>query len=275
MVGRPQVARRAIGLLIAEGPGLDRAEIVVADENEVDAPVVERSGVVQGLRLAAGEAGLERTLPQHPRVLVAGVDQVQVHRVAGLGVEVADQDGRKAVARAALLLQTSVHIAFGREVSIPSGLTAGLAWPQSALAATWLEWSMLFTLFPLLILFGERLHRIARVQDIMDAARRHANKHPNAGVLALGLLTLMPGLPVGALTSAFIGESLRLPSWRLLPVLALAELVANVTIAVATAALVGWLPSPRIGAAVIAVAFLGLAIYAWFAPRFRAPIRKV
>lgn len=164
-------------------------------------------------------------------------------------------------------VQTGLHLAFGREGAIPAGLAGGLTWMQSFLTAQALEWSMLFLGFPLIVLFGEALHHIRPIRRVLDAAEAFAHRRPNAGILALGGMTLVPWLPFGALTAVFIGEALRLPSRRLLPVIALAELLANLSFALATAFAVSRLPDPRLAAAAIAGVFILLSIGAALWPR--------
>lgn len=181
----------------------------------------------------------------------------------GLGLAAA---GAGALARAplqgALALQLGVHLAAGREAAIPTGLGAGLSWVGSAIAAIWIEWTMLLLGFPLLVLAGERLHRIARIRHALDRAEAFARRRPDAGVLVLGGLTLMPFLPIGALTSVLIGETLGLPSGRMLATLMGAELIANLTVALAAASVIGFFPDPALAALVLAgvVIVIGVAV---------------
>src|SRR5687767_1382986 len=76
----------------------------------------------------------------------------------------------RAPLRGPLSTQLAIHLAAGREAAIPVGVGDGLSWRASALAAVWLEWSMLLLGFPLLVLLGERLHRWARVKRALDRA---------------------------------------------------------------------------------------------------------
>ena len=156
----------------------------------------------------------------------------------------------------------------GREAAIPAGLSVGLTWPQAAFATTLIEWTMLLLGFPLLVLAGARLARVRRVEAAFHRARVHAQKNPSTGVLALGALTLAPFLPVGALTSVLVGEFLGLPSWRLLPVLLAAEVLANVTVAFSAAAVLDLFPHPQLVAAAASLALVGGALAsAWLARR--------
>lgn len=164
-------------------------------------------------------------------------------------------------------IQTGFHLAFGRETAIPAGLAAGLTWMQSFLTAQALEWSMLFLGFPLIVLFGEALHRFGPVRRLLDRAEARAQKRPDAGILALGAFTIVPWLPLGALTAVLIGEALHLPARKLLPVIALAELLANLSFAYATGFAVTRMPDPRMGAAVLALVFIALSLLAIFWPR--------
>lgn len=164
-------------------------------------------------------------------------------------------------------LQIALHLAFGRETSIPAALAAGTEWPAAFLTAQALEWSMLFLGFPLIVLFGEGLHHIHVVRRVLDEAEAFARRRPDAGILALGALTLIPWLPVGALTAVFIGEAVHLPSRKLLPVIALAELLANLSFAYFTAAATSLFPDPRLAALAFAGVFLALSLAAAFWPR--------
>ena len=169
--------------------------------------------------------------------------------------------------RADALLQIGVHLAAGREAAIPAGLGAGLSWGSSALLAVWLEWSMLLLGFPLLVLFGRRLHRIAKARAALERAEAFARRRPDAGVLVLGAITLMPFLPIGALTSLLVGETLGLPSVRLLFVLAGAELAANVTVALAAASVIGYFPDPAMAGFALAGFMLVLGLVLGLLPR--------
>lgn len=199
---------------------------------------------------------------------------VRVALAVGIGLAAA---GAGALARAplqgAILLQASIHVVAGREAAIPAGLGAGLSWLASATAALWLEWSMLLLGFPLLVLLGERLHRIGRIRGLLDKAEAFARRRPDAGVLMLGGLTLMPFLPIGALTSALVGDTLGLPAGRLLATLMAAELIANVTVALAAASVIAYFPDPALAAFILAgvILLLGalLAVLPHRLPRLR------
>lgn len=154
------------------------------------------------------------------------------------------------------LLLASVELIAGREAAIPAGLTEGLAWHEAAFATTMIEWTMLLLGFPLLVLAGDRLARVRRVEALFHRARVYAQRRPATGVLALGALTLAPFVPVGALTSVLVGEFLGLPSRRLVPVLLGAELVANVTFAYSADAVFGLFPHPRLVAGVASALLL-------------------
>lgn len=169
--------------------------------------------------------------------------------------------------RGAALAQAGVHLAAGREAAIPVGLGAGLAWPTSATVAVWLEWSMLLLGFPLIVLLGRRLHRVARFRAALDRAESFAKRRPDAGVLVLGGVTLMPFLPIGALTSLLVGETLGLPAPRLLVVLAGAELAANATVALAAASVIASFPDPALAAFALAAAIVLLGVVIAVLPR--------
>lgn len=158
--------------------------------------------------------------------------------------------------RPRLALQAGLHLVGGREAAIPPGIGAGLSWPTSFAAALALEWSMLLLGFPLLVLAGGALRRWRRARDALAGAEAFAARRPDAGVLTLGGVTLMPFLPIGALTSVLVGEVLRLPSWKLIPTLLAAELVANLTMALAAAAVLAWLPHPFLTSLALAAALL-------------------
>ena len=167
--------------------------------------------------------------------------------------------------RPALLVLLAAEIAGGREASIPTGLAQGLGWTTAATAASLIELTSLFLLFPLLVGLAAGLHKVRALEGLLSRAQAYAQRNPEVDVLALGGLTLMPFLPVGALTSVLIGELLRLPSRYLLPTLAGALLLANVSLAWATAKLLSYLPRPELVAAGMAGALLlvaGLA-YLW------------
>lgn len=169
--------------------------------------------------------------------------------------------------RGPLALQLGVHLAAGREAAIPLGIGAGLSWSASATAALWLEWTMLLLGFPLIVLAGERLHRWRRVRAAIERAEAFAARRPDAGVLLLGGLTLMPFLPVGALTSLLIGETLRLPPARLVATLMAAELIANLTVALAADSVLAAFPDPALAALVIAGVIIAIGLLVALLPR--------
>lgn len=161
-----------------------------------------------------------------------------------------------------LLVLLAVEIAAGREAGIPAGIAAGLDWQTAAIAVTLIEWTSLFLGFPLLALLGAALHRMPVVERMSARAQRFAAERPDVGVLSLGALTFMPFLPVGALTSVLIGEILRLPSQRLLPVLAASLALANLAMGAVTAAVLDFVPDPRLvagGMAALLVAGAAIA----------------
>lgn len=165
------------------------------------------------------------------------------------------------------LLTIGVELLGGREAAIPAGLAAGLSWQSVAATTLLVEWTMLLLGFPILVLAGHRLLAFPRVAAVFEAARARAAARPGTGVLALAALTLTPFLPVGALTSVLIGEMLGLPSRRLLPALMLAELAANVVVALSAAAVVGLFPDPRVVAGAASAALLLVALASAFAGR--------
>lgn len=166
--------------------------------------------------------------------------------------------------RAPLLGMLGVELVAGREAALPTGIALGLPWTLAALANVWTEWTMLLLGFPLLALAGDRLLRVPRIEALFHRARAFAHARPNVGVLALGGLTLAPFLPIGALTSVLVGEILGLPQRRLVPILLLAEVAANVTYAYAASAVAGLFPDPRLVAALGALALLLVAaVGAW------------
>lgn len=168
------------------------------------------------------------------------------------------------------LVLGSAELVAGREGAIPAGISVGLSWTQAALATTLIEWTMLLLGFPLLVLAGARLARVQRVEAAFHRARVYAHENPSTGVLALGALTLAPFVPVGALTSVLVGEFLGLPSWRLLPVLLAAEVLANVTVAFSAAAVLDLFPHPQLVAALASLALVaGALASAWVARRKR------
>lgn len=173
----------------------------------------------------------------------------------------------RAPLREGTFAQLGVHLLAGREAAIPLGIGAGLSWRASATAAVWLEWSMLLLGFPLLVLLGERIHRWKRAQATLQRAEDFARRRPDAGVLVLGGVTLMPFLPIGALTSVAVGETLGLPSGRLLATLAGAELIANVTVALASASVVSYFPDPALAALVLAGVMLLIGVAIGLLPR--------
>jgi hypothetical protein len=169
------------------------------------------------------------------------------------------------------LVLAGAELAAGREAAIPAGFEEGLGWRQAAAATTLLEWTMLLLGFPLLVLAGDALARVRRIEAFFHKARLRAQADPSTGVLALGALTLVPFVPIGALTSALVGEFLGLPAWRLLPVLLGAELVANVALAVSAAAILSVFPHPRIVAGAAALSLVaGALVAALLARRRRA-----
>ena len=167
----------------------------------------------------------------------------------------------------ALLLLLTVEIAAGREASIPAGLAAGLSWRDASIAATLIELTSLFLLFPLLVGLATGLHKVRWLEAHLARAQDYARRNPDVDTLALGALTLMPFLPVGALTSVLIGELLRLPSRYLLLVLAAALVPANLLTAYATARLLAFFPQPQLVAAAMAALLLVGAALAWLAHR--------
>lgn len=171
--------------------------------------------------------------------------------------------------RGALLLLLGVEVAAGREAGIPAGLAAGLGWTDAALATTLIELTSLFGLFPLLVGLATGLHKVSWLEKHLARAQDYARRNPDVDVLALGALTFMPFLPVGALTSVLIGELLRIPSRYLLPVLAGALLLANVATAYATARLLDLFPNPQLVAAGMTALLLVGAGVAWLVHRAR------
>ena len=162
-----------------------------------------------------------------------------------------------------LLLVLAVEVAAGREASIPAGLAAGLDWPTVALVVLLIELTSLFALFPLLVGLAAGLHRIRWLEGHLRRAQAFAARRPDVDALALGALTLMPFLPVGALTSVLVAELVRLPSRYVLPVLAGALVLANVGVAWATARVLSYLPHPQLVAAAMAGLLLVGAGLAW------------
>ena len=175
-------------------------------------------------------------------------------------------------AKPALLILLAVEIAAGREAGIPAGLAAGLGWREAALATSFIELTSLFLLFPLLVALAEGLHRVRWLERHLARAQDYARRNPDVDVLALGALTFMPVLPVGALTSVLVGELVRLPSRYLLPVLATALLCANVLTAYATARLLSFVPDPRLVAAGMTALLLVGAGAAWLLHRRRSNV---
>lgn len=167
----------------------------------------------------------------------------------------------------ALLVLLAVEVAAGREAGIPAGLAAGLDWRAAALATSFIELTSLFLLFPVLVALAAGLHKLAWLERHLARAQDYARRNPDVDVLALGALTFMPFLPVGALTSVLIGELLRLPSRYLLPVLAAALVLANVAMAYATARLISLFPDPRLVAAAMTALLLVGAGVAWLVHR--------
>ncbi len=172
--------------------------------------------------------------------------------------------------RSALLVLLAAEIAGGREVGIPAGLaTKQLSWQEAALATSMIELTSLFALFPLLVGLAAGLHKVRWLESHLARAQEYARRNPDVDTLALGALTFMPFLPVGALTSVVIGELVRLPSRYLLPVLAAALVLANLTMAYATARLISIFPEPRLVAAAMTALFLLGAGGAWLRHRRR------
>lgn len=169
----------------------------------------------------------------------------------------------------ALLVLLGTEIAVGREGSIPAGIAAGLGWREAALATSLIELTSLFLLFPVLVGLAAGLHKVRWLEAQLARAQAYARRNPDVDVLALGALTFMPFLPVGALTSVLIGELLRLPSRYLLPVLAAALVLANVTMAYATERLISLFPEPRlIALGMTGFLLLGAGV-AWLLHRHR------
>lgn len=164
-----------------------------------------------------------------------------------------------------LLAVLGLEILGGREVSLPAGLALDLSWPELALVVSLIELTSLFLLFPVLVGLAAGLHRVRWLEGALAKAQDYARRNPDVDVLALGALTLMPFLPVGALTSVLIGELLRVPSRYLLPTLAAALVLANVSLAWATAKLLSYLPHPQLVAAGMAgVLLVGAGVaYLW------------
>jgi hypothetical protein len=170
----------------------------------------------------------------------------------------------------ALFVLLGVEIAAGREASIPAGLAAGLRWQDAALATSLIELTSLFLLFPVLVGLAAGLRKVRWLEGSLVKAQAYAQRNPDVDVLALGALTFMPFLPVGALTSVLIGELLRLPSRYLLPVLATALVLANVATAYATARLLAVFPNPQLVAGGMTALLLVGAAVAWLVHKARA-----
>lgn len=158
--------------------------------------------------------------------------------------------------RGKLLVLLALEIAGGREASLPAGLATGLTWREAAVAASLIELTALFALFPVLVALASGLHKVRWLESLLARAQAYARKNPDVDVLALGALSFMPFLPVGALTSALIGEMLRLPSRYLLPVLAGSIVIANIVTAYALARLIALFPHPELVAAGMTLALL-------------------
>lgn len=171
--------------------------------------------------------------------------------------------------REALLVLLSIEIVGGREASIPAGLAQGLDWTTAAVAVSLIELTSLFLLFPLLVGLATGLTRMRWFDATLARARAYASRNPDVDVLALGALTLMPFLPVGALTSVLIGELLRLPSRYLLPTLAAALVLANVLTAYAMDRLISIFPNPQLVAGIMTALLLAGAGIAWIVHRAR------
>ena len=171
-----------------------------------------------------------------------------------------------------LLTVLGIEIVGGREASIPAALALGLDWREAALVASLIELTSLFLLFPLLVGLAAGLHKVRWLESHLARAQDYARRNPDVDVLALGALTFVPFLPVGALTSALVGELLRLPSRYLLPVLASALVLANAAMGYATARLISFFPDPRIVAAGMTALLLVGAGIAWVVHRRRANV---
>ena len=169
--------------------------------------------------------------------------------------------------RAALLVVTATELAAGRETALTTALALGVPWARAAALTTGIEWTMLLVGAPLLVLGGDWIRERQIVRRRLARAEAYARSHPRAGILALSAMTLAPFVPVGALTSVLVGEVLTLPQRKLVPALALAELIANVTFAVAASRALAVLPDPRAAAAVMAVVLLAVALATAFWPR--------
>lgn len=174
----------------------------------------------------------------------------------------------------ALLILLAVELPAGREASIPAGLAAGLEWHTAAVAVNLIELTILFLLFPLLVALATGLHKVGWLESTLARAQAYAKRNPDVDVLALGALTFMPFLPVGALTSVLIGELLRLPSKYLLPTLAVSLVIANVLMAYATDRLLAFFPDPRLVAAIMTLLLLGGAGIAWLVHRVKSRRRR-
>ena len=171
--------------------------------------------------------------------------------------------------RVDLLLVASAELVAGRETALTTAVARGVPWARAATLTTGIEWSMLLVGTPLLVLGGDWVRERRWVRRRLARAEAYARRRPRAGVLALAALTLMPFVPVGALTSVLVGEVLTLPLVLLLPALALAELLANVGFALLASRTLGLLPDPAWAAALVAGALLltALAMTLWPARR--------
>lgn len=172
--------------------------------------------------------------------------------------------------KGALLALLAVEIVGGREPAIPTGLARGLSWQDTAIATSLIELTSLFLLFPLLVALAAGLKRVGWLDASLARAQAFAQRNPDVDILALAGLTIMPFLPVGALTSVLIGELLRLPSRWLLPALAASLIAANVGFAWATARVLSFLPHPQLVAGAMAALLLVGAALAWLAHRLHA-----
>lgn len=168
-----------------------------------------------------------------------------------------------------LLALLAAEIAGGREVGIPTGIGVGLTWQSAAIATTLIELTSLFLLFPLLVALAAGLHHVRWLETSLARAQDYARRNPDVDVLALGALTFIPFVPVGALTSVLIGELLRLPSRYLLPVLAAALVLTNVVTGFATAKVLSFFPNPQLVAGIMAAILLLVAAGVWLAHRMR------
>ena len=167
----------------------------------------------------------------------------------------------------ALLALLAAEVVWGREVGIPTGIGAGLDWQTAALATSLIELTSLFALFPLLVGLAAGLHKVRWLESSLAKAQDYARRNPDVDALALGALTLMPFVPVGALTSVLIGELLRLPSRYLLPTLAAALVMANVLFAFAASRVLAFFPDPQLVAFAMAALVVAVGAAIWLVAR--------